>query len=293
MLDSLERLGYQVSANDASADVEIWFDQPRFWNFSKGPYKIGYHPWESTELLPGWADMMNECDEIWTPSPLIADWYTRYAGVKVPVHVYEHGIDEAWKPVMREHGDTVKFLHIGAEASRKGGWDTVRAFRRAFPDRKDVSLTIKMVNGNWNGIPQVGRVRYIDKKFSFPEMKFLYYTHDVFAYPSYGEGFGLTPMQALGTGMPVVGTQEWAPYRRFMNPDLNVSAKLATSPWPKVHPGKMLRPDFDEYIDRLRYAADNYETIRNDACSKAFDLHRAYNWDDLTSEAFKGLENRL
>src|SRR5690606_37888916 len=96
MIASLERLGYAVNQNDHTADVEIWSDQPHHWNFSPGPYKIGYHPWESTELLPGWAEIMNECDEIWTPSPVIADWYVRYAGIKVPVYVYEHGVDDIW-----------------------------------------------------------------------------------------------------------------------------------------------------------------------------------------------------
>jgi hypothetical protein len=106
MLASLNRLGYQVSDNDASADVEIWFDQPHHWNFSPGTYKIGYLPWESTKLMPGWAEIMNKCDEIWTPSPLIAKWF-KEDGITVPIYVYEHGIDHIWQPVKREPEHTI------------------------------------------------------------------------------------------------------------------------------------------------------------------------------------------
>lgn len=293
MLDSLQRLGYQVQPNDASADVEIWFDQPHHWKFSKGPYRIGYHPWESTQLLPGWSEIMNQCDEIWTPSPIIADWYTRYAGVRVPVHVYEHGIDHVWAPVQRKPKDTIRFLHIGAEATRKGGWDTVRLFRRAFPNRTGVELTIKMINSSWNGVPRVGRVEYINKKMSFEELQDLYYDHDVFVYPSYGEGFGLTPFQAIGTGMPTITLPGWAPYARYIDPKLAISHKMVTSPWPQLHPGKIMRPSADDVIDRMRYAVDNYSEISETAFETAHELHDAYDWDTITARVFNDLKTRL
>lgn len=293
MLDSLERLGYQVSPNDASADVEIWFDQPHHWDFSPNAYKIGYHPWESTELLPGWAEIMNECDEIWTPSPLIADWYVTRAGVRVPVYVYEHGIEHIWTPQQRGDKDKIRFLHVGAEATRKGGWDTVRLFREAFRNRDDVELTIKLINSNWAGVERVGKVNYINRKFSFPELQNLFYDNDVYVYPSFGEGFGLTPLQAIASGMPTITCPAWAPYKDFLDPDLHVSSKLAKSAWPKIHPGYMLRPSFDDVIDRMRYAADNFDKVSDFAMETAPKVHEAYDWDSITSKVFWDLEKRL
>lgn len=293
MLSSLDTLGYQVEANDSSADVEIWFDQPHNWSFSKGPYKIGYHPWESTELLPGWADIMNECDEIWTPSPLIAHWYRRYAGVRVPVHVYEHGVEHSWKPVKREPEHTIKFLHVGAEATRKGGWDTVRAFRRAFQGRKDVSLTLKMIDSGWIQIPSLGQVTYINDKYNFAQMQDLFKYNDVYVYPSYGEGFGLTPLQAMATGMPTITVPAWAPYSDHIDPNLAVESKLVSSKWPKIHPGKVLRPNFDQVVENMRYAANNYTEVRDFAIDEAFKIHEKYDWDNITKQVFVDLENRL
>lgn len=292
MLNSLDSLGYQVSPNDSSADVEIWFDQPQHWKFSKDTYKIGYHPWESTLLKEGWAEIMNECDEIWTPSPLIADWYTRYAGVRVPVYVYEHGIEHVWQPRKREVTDRVKFLHVGAEATRKGGWDTVRAFRLAFPERDDVELTLKMISSSWNGIPRLGRVNYINEKYSFNQLQDLFYDHHAYVYPSHGEGFGLTPLQAMATGMPTITLPGWAPYKDYLDPCLEIGHKMYKSKW-SIHPGQMMRPNFDDLIDRMRYVADNYESSEKYATLQTGAIHKKYDWDTITAKVFGDLEGRL
>ena len=292
MIESLQRLGYHIEANDASADVEIWFDQPEHWNFSDGPYKIGYHPWESTLLKPGWAEIMNECDEIWTPSPLIADWYRRYAGVRVPVYVYEHGIEHTWLPTYRQPEGHIKFLHVGAEGARKGGWDTVRIFRKAFPSR-DAELTIKMISSNWNGIPSLGGVNYINGKMDFAGMQKLFYDHHVYVYPSWGEGFGLTPLQALGTGMPTITLPAWAPYADFLDPRLSIDSKLSTHRWPDIHPGKMFKPNEDDVIDAMRFAAYNYDDVHKFAVNNAEEIHHRYDWDTITKRVFSDLENRL
>jgi glycosyltransferase involved in cell wall biosynthesis len=292
MIRSLKNLGYQIEANDPGADVEIWFDQPQFWNHQPGAYKIGYLPWESTQLLPGWAEKMNECDEIWTPSPIIADWFTRYSGITRPVYVYLHGVEHSWRPVRREPESTIKFLMVGAEATRKKGWDTVNAFRQAFPNRQDVSLTMKMVSSSWNGIPRLGRVTYINEVYELRQLQNMFYAHDVYIYPSAGEGFGLTPLQAMATGMPTITVPAWAPYADHIDPKLAIGAKLVKSPY-EIHPGKIWRPDFDDLIDNMRYAADNYDEIRDFATKQALLIHEEYDWDAITKEVFSALEKRL
>ena len=293
MLNSLDNLGYEVEWNDPSADVEIWFDQPHHWNFSEGPYKIGYLPWESTSLISGWIHIINRCDEIWTPSPMIADWFKRYMHVKPPVYVYEHGIEKLWTPQVRKVEDELKFLHVGAEAARKGGWDTVGLFRKAFPTEKDVSLTLKIINSSWNGVKSLGRVHYVNDRFRLNELIDMFHDHHAYVYPSWGEGFGLTPLQALATGMPTITTTEWAPYKDFIDPDLSISSELKPSPWGKIHPGKMLKPNWDEVVDAMRYTYNNYERLHSEHLSRTEKLLERYDWDTITKSVFEDLEDRL
>lgn len=292
MIDSLQRLGHTIRTNDATAPVEIWFDQPHHWKWRKSQYKIGYHPWESTRLQKGWVDLMNQTDEIWTPSPLIAKWYAE-DGVEKPIYVYEHGVDRVWSPQKREVKDKIMFLHVGAEAARKGGWDVMTLFRRAFPTRKDVGLTLKIVNRKWTDIEKVGRINIINRKMSLTELVSMFHSHHVYAYPSWGEGFGLTPLQAMATGMPTITVPDWAPYKRFLDPRLTLSAKLKPSPWQQIHPGKMLRPSFDDLVDRMRWVADNYDDAHQFALSQTGAVQDEYDWDSLTREAFDNLEKRL
>lgn len=292
MIQSLRRLGHSIEQNDAGAPVEIWFDQPHHWNFKDNQYKIGYHPWESTRLKDDWVDIMNKCDEIWTPSPLIADWY-RADGVTVPVYVYEHGVDKVWAPQERKVEDKLKFLHVGGEAARKGASMTMNAFRCAFPDRDDIELTMKMVNAGWK-IDRIGRTNIINRTVSETELIKIFNEHHIYAYPSYGEGFGLTPLQAMATGMPTITLPAWAPYERFLDPNLTVSSELRRSPWhTTVHPGKMFRPNFDELVDRFRFAADNYDKCHAFALSQTPNIQREYDWDTITENVFNDLEKRL
>lgn len=293
MLESLARLGYEVNFNDPTADVGLVFDQPQHAKFYSSQYKIIFHPWESTQLLPGWVDIMNSCDEVWTPSPVVAKWY-RSDGVERPVFVYEHGIEHSWAVKNRiSSTGPIKFLHVGAEATRKGGWDTVRLFRDAFLGSHDVELTIKMVNSSWNGFPRVGNVRYINETYSLWNLQQLFRNNHVYIYPSWGEGFGLTPLQAIATGMPTITVPDWAPYRDFLDPDLELGAKLAKSSWQDIHPGYMFRPSFDDIVDRLRYAFYNYEKVHEYAQHTAKLVHERYDWDTITKRVFTDLENRL
>lgn len=293
MLSSLENLGHEVSHNDGTAEVGFCFNQPQHWKFYGDQYKIGYHPWESTLLKPGWAELMNQCDEIWTPSPIIAEWYTKYAGVTVPVYVYEHGVDPVWAPVPRRVDDTFNFLHVGAEAARKGAREVMGGFRRAFPKNKgEVQLNMKIISKGWQ-IGSIRNINILNESISLTELVQLYHDNHAYVYPSWGEGFGLTPLQAMATGMPTITVPEWAPYQQFLDPNLTIGSTFSRSMWPQLHPGNMLKPNEDDVIDRMRWVYNNYSEASRFAQGNVKAVTQYYNWDRLTDEAFSALETRL
>lgn len=300
LMNSLTRLGYDWRENYEDADVEFWFDQPRWWRPSPDKYTIGYHPWESTLLPPGWADIMNQCDEIWTPSPVIAEWYHQYAGITRPVYVFEHGVSSVWSPVRRKVEDKTKFLHIGGEALRKGMKETLNAFRQQFVSEADVELNLKMTSEGWR-VSGWHKVNILPDSLSLEDLVRVYHDNHVYVYPSWGEGFGLTPLQAMATGMPTITLSSWAPYANFLDPNLIVDSTLSFPPedhinfnmWTKIHPGKMWRPDPQDLERAMRYAYDNYDECVTFAMDQTEKIKKHYDWDRLTEEAFENLKMRL
>lgn len=292
ILASLKRLGHTVTENDGTADVGFVFNQPQHARYFGSQYKILYHPWESTLMPTDWPGIMNDCDEVWTPSPLIAQWYSEYNAVSRPIYVYEHGIDSIWDIKPREVKDKITFLHVGGEAYRKGLPETLKAFRAAFNGSQDVELMCKMGTPGFN-LAHHGNVNTLGGKVSISDLIQLHHDRNVFVYPSWGEGFGFNPFQAMATGMPTIITGAWAPYERFIDPNLDVNSYFTESPWQTPHPGDMFKPDVDDLVDKMRYVVDNYSQCHDYAQAMAPQIHKDYDWDKLTQEAFESLENRL
>lgn len=294
MILALQALGHEVPFQDPTAPVEIFFAQPEFWEWSNpNAYHIGYLPWESTALRRGWKERMNSVDEVWTPSPVIAQWY-KDAGVTAPIRVYEHGVDsKVWTKKRRRPKNKIRFLHVGEPAPRKGGILALEAFRTAFGDREDVHLTIKAHDYNTALGPEnrhpnrcYNNVTVITSEYPIEQLVDLHHRHDVLVYPSYGEGFGLIPLQAMVTGMPVVCTEAWAPYKGFLLPDLRLKSTLSESPWSQMHPGKMFHPKFQHLVEIYKEVAANYPHHSASAYRVAYDVEKHYNWVRLTEETF-------
>lgn len=300
IFSSLELLGHKVGYDTKDADVGISFCAPQAYKFYPHQYKIGYTPWESTELPGGWLKHMNACDEVWATSPWVAEVY-RNAGVTVPVHVYEHGINSKWVPVERPKKDVIKFLHIGEPALRKGGQMAVDAFRAAFGDQQDVELTMKCYEQHWlrawteKGFttPDKGysNVNIIPETISPNKLMALYHSHDVMVYPTYGEGFGFIPLQALATGMPTICTDDWAPYKKYLGP-LSLSGRYDRSIW-SVHPGNVYYPKYDELVDLYKYAYNNIDDLKEYYMSQAPQIPEEFDWLKKTEEAWEHIFKRF
>ena len=141
---SLQKLGHNVSFANPKAEVQINFTQPDNFKFHRGQYQIAYTPWESTVIPERWREKLTLCDEIWATSDWCANVFTDngYKNVKV----YSHGIEDIWTPKRRLESDTIKFLHVGVPAERKGGQDTVNAFIKAFGNNHNYTFVQIHIN---------------------------------------------------------------------------------------------------------------------------------------------------
>ena len=295
MIMSIKKLGHSIYDSSPIPKVQINFSQPDWFLFRPNQYQIGFTPWESTLLPAGWVKDFNRCDQVWTPSPWIAQVY-KDNGVDVPVHVYEHGISKNWKPIMRRPQGPIKFLSVGEPAVRKNCQMTLDAFRETFKDDPSkATLTIKAFtrssvrwykNGSVRDPADLPNVRVITTDVSPNEMTKIYNAHDVNVYPSYGEGFGFIPLQSLASGMPTICTAAWAPYKQFLGP-LALDSTPIESPWPDEHPGMVFKPNYDDLMTLMQYSYDNFDELARFYFKQSFALHEHYDWTTLTRNILK------
>jgi glycosyltransferase involved in cell wall biosynthesis len=302
IFQEFEKQNVQCLIGDPKAKIGISFIQPDLYKFGKHQYKIGYTPWESTWIPEKWqAPLKSGIDEMWTTSPWCAEVFKQYTDK--PVFVYEHGIEDDWIPLKRTINPSrpFRFLHIGEPYARKDAQMVVRAFTETFGKDPNFELVLKCsrINttrifdpetGEINGSPGVfyPNVKIIESFLSNEQMNGLYDLCDAFVYPSWGEGFGFNPLQAMAKGIPTICTSEWATYKRYITAPLN--SQKAASPWPIIHPGEMYRPDYDQLAYYMKNIFENYEKYSDLAYKNAFLIHKDYNWKKVSSPAIQRLK---
>jgi hypothetical protein len=297
IVDSLKNLGHEVPFQYSKAPVQLNFSQPDYFKLHRNQYQISYTPWESTVIPERWASPLSLVDEIWTTSSWCANVFADN-GYK-DVRVFPHGIDPIWAPRRRRDDDVIKFLHVGEPAPRKAGQMVVDAFTNLFGNDRRYSLTLKVykhnttriynnyIDKNILGLPNVlyNNIYIIDKDMTTEELVKLYHDHDVLIYPSYGEGFGFIPLQALATGMPTICTGDWADYERYLGP-LKLKSELIDSPWPFPHEGKVFEPNYQHLLELMRDVSINFNAYSGYYYAQSTKIHEDYNWNQLTNNAF-------
>lgn len=300
IVTSLQRLGHRIPWNDQDAPVQLNFCFPSVFADSLRPnqHQIYLCAWESTKLQPDWYDILNgEVDEIWAASPWVKQ-ILEDNGYDVK-KVYRHGVDPIWAPYKRNVNNKVRFLYEGGSA-RKNPQVVFDAFKAAFGDSDEVHLVMKEKyqsdvrvyrDQNIIGVPK-GNVTIVSKIYEESQMVKLFNANHCVVSASSGEGYGLPGQQALATGMPVVATRECSPYSEFLG-ELGLESKYTDSPWPAMHPGQILKPDFDDLVDKYRFVKENIDSLLSKHYKQSFEIHDWADWRTLTDQAFADVVTRF
>lgn len=208
-----------------NVDATIFYDYPQFWRDGYGKL-IGHFIHEGTKLFPGWAEQLNKVEKLFVASEANKSLF-KWNEVVRPTKVINYGVNtEIYKPRDLEKAKEFIFLSVnswtGEVGDRKGTDLLIRAFNAEFKEQSDVKLLLK-ISTFWD---EKGIEYYMQRIIHLcggkmnpnilvnatylPEDKLAenYNRCDCFVAPTRGEGFGLTILNSLASGLPVIVTKD-------------------------------------------------------------------------------------
>ena len=296
-----------LDKNSPKSKVQLYYGSPHGF-FYPHQYKIQMTQWESTKVPPHWADHAKGYDEWWTANEFGAQAFINSGIPAEKIHIFEHGVDAlTWTPKKKKLNGPLRFLHIDSGSPRKRAPLAVEAFKKAFGNNLDYEITLKYSHhaptqvdwfdedilanhGEWEG----SNVRHIKENMSLEELVNLFHFHDVLIYPSEGEGFGLIPLQAMATGMPVISTGRWCSYEKYLNGNV-IDSHLGTSDIVETYTrfGDVVLPNFDSMVNLMKSVAENFEEQSKIFYDQIPEVVSEYDWQKLTNNAIDSLVKRI
>ena len=196
--------------------------------------------WEAPRLPRAWLPTLSAMDLILAPSGFIRDAVVADLPDVPVVHYLQTAVlPEGVRADRKRSGipeGTVAFatsFAIASDIERKNPWATIEAFDRAFGSDSRALLIVKVNNpsGHMTSGATIARlhalcadranIRLVTEPLSYPEVLGLYASCDVIVSLHRSEGLGLSLLEGMGLGKPVVGTA-WSGNMDFMTPGNSV-----------------------------------------------------------------------
>lgn len=198
--------GIHLNTIHDSQKVGLCYHLPNTLSLVHTPIKISYTMFESDQYPPFWEPWLKLADHVLVPTQFCADVMEKNFGVKpevVPLGYdpdFFYFLDRSNRP--EDHQFT--FLHFDAFKWRKG-WDLIfTAFNEEFGDDEPVKLVFKTTLGITPPLSNYPKIVKVIGKLPQEEMYEVLRDADCFVFPSRGEGFGLTPLEAMATGLRAI-----------------------------------------------------------------------------------------
>lgn len=273
----LSKLGLPTYRTFMGQKVGVLFHNPYSINTLNTPIRIIYTMFESTKLPDDFLPYLAAADLVLVPSNFCKQVFEA-SGVD-NVKVVPLGYDQdSYKfidrgPTKRSLNKTFTFLHYNAFNLRKGFLEVYKAFTKAFEPDEPVELVLKTVVDRPNQrFPYLSptknpNIKVVEGKLEAYEMSKLMADADCFVFPSRGEGFGVTPLETMATGMPAIVPNAHG-ISEYFDPSIMYEAKV-TETCPAIYSrfkgqdvGTMVVCDVDQLAAQMRYVYEHQDEAR-------------------------------
>ena len=295
----LERAGVVM---DETSDLAVHINTPPSFKPIEGKFNVFYTMYECNDIPPVWVEPLNKADLIVVPCTHNKHLFRRYTDLPIEVvwEGYKPDKFQLNKRTAPAPDERMMFLWVGAANPRKGyelvavAWENML---RKYPDMRGKVLCLMKTTqpereerrirlANWDMVIE-------SRDWPFDELINLYQMAHVFLFPSLGEGWGLTLMEAMGTGMPCIYTPfsamtDWVPKKhaypiKFTMKPVDILNTGTGKEYAEFFHPPAAWPDIDDLVRKMRHVYLNYE----EAAHKGYHAGKAIQhitWDRSAAE---------
>lgn len=225
--------------------------------------RVMFTMWESTRINDIFIEQMNNMKAVIVPNKWNKTNFETQ-GCEVPIHVINLFVDTN---IFNYQQPIVKNEFVFGTANkdpRKKLEDVVRCFNKAFPDKKDVKLRIKISpKENYDKAFTGGKIEICKDSLTRDELKDWYSYNDCFVSCVSAEGWGLMQHESMACGRPVIASK-YAGLSEFMTEEnsfcVNYKEVPAEGYW-KAPAAKWSKYDEENLIETMRFAYNNPNTV--------------------------------
>lgn len=269
---------------------------------------------ESTAVHPHLVERCNRMDEILVPTTFTAKVF-RDSGVNRPIHVVSHGVDTAYFRPVKERkplpgGRRFNFLAVATHVERKNIRQLVRAFLEEFRDSDDVALflllrpeyhtsqnNVALEFTEWerewarDSAPIYLWTGYLTRE----HLRDFYANANAYVMPS-NEGFGLTVLEAMSCGTPVIALEHGG-VTDFVNGSTGILVPVGDSyiardvdTLPYVG-DRFYEPDIAKLKEAMRSVYENEDAALAKARQGREDCETRLTWQQVSADFSRIIED--
>ena len=267
---------------------------------------IHQQPWEFEGIPREWVPQLNDADEIWVPSQYNKDSYVRNGVKESSIRVVRHGIENTKFDVLVEDYQlpttkSFRILFNGGLLPRKGIDVLLSAYSKEFTRNDDVVLVLHSVYGDEFKVHQIFAMQkdptapeliFLRDEMSELNLTSLYKSASVYVSPYRSEGFGITVLEAMACGVPVVVTGT-GPSLELCSPEtcsfvqstpaaclLPPCGEMTVFGKPTVLQPAWVEPSVNSLAQQLRAAYNNW-TARSVSRKGIIQHSRIFGWHEV------------
>ena len=264
--------------------------------YSTGNHTLGRD--QARSLLRAYA-------AVWVPSHHLAKAYLEAGFPEDRLFVIPHGIDEALfnpdvAPASVDTDRGFSFLQWSFPWLHEKGFDVaLDAFCAEFTARDDVALILKSPYCEGHTEKLVALVEEHRSKsdapgilldtsdIPLPERPGFYTACDCYVHPTRAEGFGMTMLEAMACGLPVIAT-DWSGHTDFCTDQNSYPLKHKEITPARTDSGAVTRyfaePDVEHLRELMRHVFENREEAKQKGIRASWEARKDWTW---TAAAYK------